>query len=100
MNSPREMVSENSMKGIDSPSSVNSNELINVSDIVFNPELDQKPVSKNNNKNKNWLWGIIIISIVIILAVLFLLLDYFNIIPLGIFNNKSTFSNTCISAII
>ena len=113
------MVSENSIKGIDSPPSTKFNEVLNVNDIIYNPQLDNQSISNKNNNNKNnnnnnnknnknWKYIFIVFYLILILLaaagvfslILYVIDENFNnCVNENIFNKKSTFINTCMSAI-
>lgn len=107
------MVSEGSMKGIASPSSTESDGVLNVNDILFNPQLDNQSISNknNNNNNKNnknlkYIFIVFYIITILLAAIgIFSLILYFiddnikNCVNDTLFNKKSTFINTCMSAI-
>lgn len=111
--SRRSMVSENSIKGIDSPPSTKSNEVLNVNDIEINHQLDKQSISNknNNNNNKNnknlkYIFIVFYLILILLAAIgVFSLILYFiddnikNCVNENIFNKKSTFINTCMSAI-
>ena len=98
-----------SMKGIASPSSTESDGVLNVNDILFNPQLDNQSISnKNNNNNKILKCFFIVFCLILILlaaAGVFSIISYSvdknikNCVNENIFNKKSTFINTCMSAI-
>jgi ABC-type antimicrobial peptide transport system permease subunit len=102
------MVSENSMKGIDSPPSTKSNEVLNVNDIIFTTTLDTQSISSTNKNNKTYKYIFIVFCLILILlaaAGVFSIISYLvdenikNCVNENIFNKKSTFINTCMSAI-
>lgn len=99
--SSRDIVSENNIKGIDSPSSIKSNEILNVNDIIYTGNLASP---RNNISNNIIIIYIIYIIIMILLAAIgvFSLISYFidenikNCVNENIFNIKSTFINAII----
>lgn len=109
--SGREIISENSMKGIDSPSPKKSDRVIDINNIEFITRADQQPISTTNiisskiNYKKISAYMIFIILIIIAMIGMVILILYFindNIhycLNENIFNKNSTFINTCISTI-
>jgi len=102
------MVSENSIKGIDSPPSTKSNEVLNVNDIIFTTTLDTQSISSTNKNNKTYKYIFIVFYLITILLAaigVFSIISYLvdenikNCVNENIFNKKSTFINTCMSAI-
>ena len=108
--SSRDIVSENSIKGIDSSSSIKSNEILNVNDIIYTGNLASPrnnisniDISKNNKFKKYIIYIIYIIIMILFAAIgVFSLISYFidenikNCVNENIFNIKSTFINAII----
>ena len=97
-----------SMREIASLSPTESDGVLNVNDIVIDHQLDKQSISSTNKNNKTYKYIFIVFCLILILlaaAGVFSIISYLvdenikNCVNENIFNKKSTFINTCMSAI-
>ena len=97
-----------SMREIASLSPTESDGVLNVNDIVIDHQLDKQSISSTNKNNKTYKYIFIVFCLILILlaaAGVFSIISYLvdenikNCVNEHIFNKKSTFINTCMSAI-